>query len=81
MFGSLKSHDLGSRLDVDCWSLLDSSNQVLATCSLKDCWSGRGDDVSRRLRQKNRAWPAEFAPAYHYDFIASQSWRSMKVAL
>src|ERR1700741_3870935 len=28
MFGSLKIHDFCFRFDLDCWSLLDASNQV-----------------------------------------------------
>src|SRR6201993_129904 len=70
MFGSLKSHDLGCRLDVDCWSLLDASNQVSRHARRKTAGADEEMNVSRRLRQKNRGLASRVRSAYHYDFIA-----------
>src|SRR5258708_17715617 len=70
MFCSLKSHDLGSRLDLDCWGLLDASNQISRHASRKTTGADKQMNVSHRLRQKHRGLAGRVRSAYHYDFIA-----------
>src|SRR5260370_12607774 len=70
MFGSLKSHDLGSRLDLDCWSLLDASNQVSRHARRKTAGADEQMNVSHRLRQKKRGLAGRVRSTYDYDFIA-----------
>jgi len=80
MFFSLKSHDLGSRLDLDCWSLLDASNQVRDM--LPKYLLERTSQMRRStafLRQKH-AGLAAGSLHLDYDFIAlSQIFSSIKV--
>src|SRR5260370_7043918 len=70
MFGSLKSRDLGSRLDLDCWSLLDASNQVSRHARRKTAGADEQINVSHCLRQKHRGLAGRVRSAYDYDFIA-----------
>src|SRR5262249_61326472 len=70
MFGSFKSHDLGSRLDLDCWGLLDASNQVSRHARRKTAGADEQMNVSHRLRQKQRGLAGRVRSAYDYDFIA-----------
>src|SRR5215472_15679693 len=67
---SLKSHDLGSRLDLDCWRLLDASNQVSRHARRKTAGTDEQINVSRRLRQKHRGLAGRVRSPYDYDFIA-----------
>src|SRR5216684_4387409 len=69
MFGSLKSHDLGSRPDLDCWVLLDASNQVSRHARRKTAGADEQMNVSHRLRQKHRSLAGRVRSAYDYDFI------------
>src|ERR1700752_5371369 len=70
MFGALKSHDLGSLPDLDCWSLLDASNQVSRHARRKTAGADEQMNVSHRLRQKHRGLAGRVRSAYNYDFIA-----------
>src|SRR5712671_2863201 len=67
---SLKSYDLGSRPDLDCWSLLDASNQVSRHAPRKTAGTDEQMNVSHRLRQKHRGLAGRVRSAYDYDFIA-----------
>src|SRR5260370_15963554 len=51
---SLKSHDLGSRLDLDCWGLLDASNQVSRHPRRTTAGADDQMNVPRRLRPGHR---------------------------
>jgi len=55
---------LGFRFDLDCWSLLDASNQVSRHVP-KRCGAGRADERSHRLRQKSGGRAGRVAHAYH----------------
>src|SRR4029077_20371548 len=70
MFVSLKSHDLGSCLELDCWGLLDASNQVSRHSRRKTAGADEQMNAFHRLRQKHRGLAGRVRSANDYDFIA-----------
>src|SRR5262249_34101475 len=67
---SLKRHNLGSRLDLDCWGLLDASNQVSRHAHRKTAGADEQMNMPRRLRQEHRGLAGRVRPAYDDDLIA-----------
>src|SRR4029077_18181160 len=70
MFVSLKSHDLGSCLELDCWGLLYASNQVSRHARRKTAGADEQMNAFHRLRQKHRGLAGRVRSANDYDFIA-----------
>src|SRR5574342_517225 len=67
---SLKSHNLGSRLDLDCWGLLDASNQVSRHARRKTTGADEQMNLPRHLRQEHGGLAGRVRPAYDDDLIA-----------